>query len=330
MNPTLPRLLTRPSARRVGALSLAVAALSLGGCAAPGTDASVSTSGVARSWGEAWERVRMSLARGQAYDEAWMAARNNDVGRFERAQSTLKRLDYSFMARRLASQALLSPAEEEVERASQWSAQVQVATNEAQKAQLGQKEAASYRHALELSRQAGGEFNSSNPVLLNALGYFLADKGTSSEDFKRAETLTKRALQLQDQEVQDARQKGGEEDGAYLLARFARANTRDSLAWALFKQAKTDVRGNSQLLEAARQEQQAALDETRHSLSELKALNFASPTLSAELPYHLAMILRAQNVLSPLASREAQVQKLLSESVSLEPDFAPAQQALKP
>ncbi len=285
---------------------------------------------MARSWGEVWERVRLSLALGRAYDAGLMAARNNDTGRFEQARRALEQLSEQAGARALRAQAPLSRAEEEVASAIDWTNQAQSPLHAGQQAQLEQKAADSYRRALQISAQAGGEFSSSNPELLNGLGYFLADKGTSPEDFKRAERLAREALKLQDQEVSDARQKAGEAGGAYLLARYSRANTRDSLAWAQFKQAASEPGARAaSLLEASRREQQAALDEARHSLAELKALNLAPP-LSAELPYHLAMILRAQNALAPAPARLAQAQSLLREAAALQPDFAPAQQALKP
>jgi len=317
-----PRLIVKPQARRrLSSLGLALGALSLSGCdsiQAPlgGRSAGpASTSrGPARSWSEVWQRVRQAAAIEKAADQRFLAARDNNSERFAQAQSDLALLQ------------LYSPAEAEVLRAQAWSSQGQQAVEPAEKTRLEASEAASYRHALQLS--PGGEFSSRDPELLNALGYFLADKGHTLQDFERAERLTRRAVQQHDKAVSQAQQQG-EESTAFLSARYSRAKTRDSLAWALFKQATaagSSAGRASELLRQARREQEAALDEARQALAGAKGPGVVSPSLSAEMPYHLAMILRAQNALAPDAAGEEQAQALLREALALDPKFQAARE----
>lgn len=320
MTSHLPRFIPNARARRrMSALGLAVAAAALGGCAsiqapAGGRSAGASASeGVARSWPEVWQRVRQAVKIGRASDQRFLAARDNNVERFAQAERDLALLQ------------LYSPAEAEVLRARAWSVELAQATDPRQKEQMQASEAASYRRALELS--PGGELASRDPEMLNALGYFLADKGASRQDFERAERLTRQALKEQDKAVAKAREQG-EESAEFLSARYSRANTRDSLAWALWKQAQVDgplARNAPALLEQARREQQAALDEARQSLAALKG---AAPALSAELPYHLAMILRAQNALAPSQKTAQETRDLLREALALDPKFEAAREAL--
>lgn len=298
-------------------VALALCAASLAGCAsvqAPiGGRVANNSGGVARSWDEVWGRVKQAVRIGQAADERFLAARDNNVERFTNAQ------------RNLALLQLYSPAEAEVMRARAWSIEVAQAADPREKARLEKEEAAAYKRALEMSPQ--GEFSSRDPELLNALGYFLADKGRTRQDFERAERLSRQALIEHEKAVKETRQQG-EQSAEFLSARYSRANTRDSLAWALYKQAQvegTDVARALKLLEEARREQQAALDEARQSLS---ALGSSAPALSAELPFHLAMILRAQNALEPKSERAEAAQALLREAVALDPKLQAAREAL--
>lgn len=316
-----PRLsLNSSTRRRLSALGLALGALALSGCTsvqAPvgGRTAGTSTSsGVARSWPEVWARVQQAIRIGKASDERFLAARDDNPERFARSQRDLALLQ------------LYSPAEAEVMRGLAWSTQLAQAADPREKARLQASEAQAYRRALELS--PGGEFSSRDPDLLNTLGYFLADKGLTRQDFERAERLTRQALKEQDKAVAQAREQG-EDSAEFLSARYSRANTRDSLAWALWKQAKSDPARAPALLEQARREQQAALDEARQSLSALKGPGIGSaPALSAELPYHLAMILRAQNALAPDPKRADEAQALLREALALDPKLDAAREVL--
>ena len=113
--------------------------------------------------------------------------------------------------------------------------------------------AENYRRALSFTP----DFPSQSPRLLNALGYFLADRGLAQGDFQKAETFTRRALALMKNPKPDA----------------TRANVRDSLAWSLFKLGR---------FAEAEKEQVAAVAEARKS-----------DGMSAELLLHLGEILIA-------------------------------------
>ena len=87
---------------------------------------------------------------------------------------------------------------------------------------------------------------------MNALGYFLADRGTAPSDFALAETLTRRALSRLDELAQS------QLNLKPANVAFLRAIIHDSLAWSLFKQKKWD--------DAAR-EQRQAVDEARKAVA---------------------------------------------------------------
>lgn len=128
-----------------------------------------------------------------------------------------------------------------------------------------------YRSALELKP----EFPDSEFERLNALGYFLADRGSTEADFAAAETHTRRSLQGWNKLIAEL----PESDLRLPLLRFQRALTaRDSLAWALFKRGK---------LEEARREQTAAIAEARAAL---KSLPDATKINLVELLFHLGAI----------------------------------------
>jgi hypothetical protein len=291
---------------------------------------------MARSWGEAWARVRRSVAVGRAFDRGMLAARDGDQAQVEAGVEELRQLGASLHSRRLARQAPLSPAEAELVRALQASARVERAPED-KKAALQEQEAKAYRRALEIAEKNGGEFTSSDPQMLNALGYFLADKGTSHKDFERAEKLTLRALPLHDAIVRDAEPYG---EASVLYARFARANTRDSLAWARYKLAtvgKGATEESRRWLEQARRDQEAAVDEARQvvHLWENAGLDKGAGgqalSISPELLFHLAVILREQNVQGVAGDRDAREGRaisLLREALKLDPKYLPAQQAL--
>lgn len=115
-----------------------------------------------------------------------------------------------------------------------------------------------FRHAIALAP----DFKSADPQLLNALGYFLADRGRSHEDYVLAEKLTRRAVGIFDDEVQKNDTKS---------TRAVRATVRDSLAWALFRLNRMD--------EAEKQQREAIREAV------------ANNAMSAELPLHLGDIL---------------------------------------
>jgi tetratricopeptide (TPR) repeat protein len=119
-----------------------------------------------------------------------------------------------------------SVAELLVEQATDYSTRV-MSSEGAKKEKLQRDADTAYRLALELMP----EFNSNNPQTLNSLGYHLASNGSSKQDFQTAERLTRRAVEIYDKWITDREDAGS--PIADLVAQ--RANTRDSLAWALFK-----------------------------------------------------------------------------------------------
>ena len=160
-----------------------------------------------------------------------------------------------------------------------------------------------YRGALELKP----EFENSDFERLNALGYFLADRGTTSDDFKTAENYTRRAVQGWDEAI--AKMKEG--DAGLPLARFQRAlGPRDSLAWSLFKQGR---------LVAAHAEQTAAIAEVRASLKSLPA---AMKNNLVELLFHLGAIEAARG--DVVAARAA-----FTEALGLDKEHDESRKALE-
>jgi tetratricopeptide (TPR) repeat protein len=124
--------------------------------------------------------------------------------------------------------------------------------------------------------------NAWDALLLNQFGYTLADKGSTREQFVAAETLTRRALELYSRHIENV---GGSMASArerrLLLAalQFQRANIRDSVAWALFRQGRYK--------EALREQEQAVAEATASA-------RLFKQEVSPELIEHLRAIRRAQ------------------------------------
>ncbi len=267
-------------------LFLALPLVLLGGCAAQNGAANTDS---------LLTRVAQSIVGGKAYDRAVVAARDGDDAAFLRAERDVERAGGEFSApgaSSLAGQA------------------VQMAMDFGQKAQKSsdanaeiwhQKEAEQYRRALRL-----GAARSDNPEILNAIGYFLAERGTSAADFKQAEQMTRKSLKLW-QELVD----GATLETSRAVYRFSMANVRDSLAWALFRQ--------NRLPEAA-QEQERAINEATQAAQ--KSGNGLWSKMPPELPYHLGEIYRAQTRVQDAAQQ-------YQRALKLDPNFADAQRALK-
>jgi tetratricopeptide (TPR) repeat protein len=264
--------------------------------------AALALSGCAPKDGAAWQEelrgtpVLQKAARafltGQIYDRATLALRDGNEAALQSAQD-----DLQIVAPQLA-------AEQAVRSAALLDDRAQGEKDATRASALRERAAKKYREALEIEPN----FDSRDPDLLNALGYFLADRGTNTSDFQTAEKLTRRSLEIWNDLVKDA------EDTALpgtnqLLAvrRFLRANTRDSLAWALFRQGKYP---------AAQKAQESAVDEAARTAPLLKQ------KVPADLYYHLGEILRAQGKLPQAA---AQYRKALS----VEPEHKLAARALK-
>jgi tetratricopeptide (TPR) repeat protein len=138
--------------------------------------------------------------------------------------------------------------------------------------------------------------------ILNAIGYTLADQGETSEQFEAAESLTRRAVELANENVRQAMQENvklriDEE-------RNNRAMIRDSLAWALFRLRR---------YEEALEQQNAAVKEAREVSRE--------PRMKAELYFHLGEILRA-------LGRENEARRAYRDALRDDPDYQPAKTAL--
>ncbi|HEY0075930.1 MAG TPA: tetratricopeptide repeat protein [Abditibacteriaceae bacterium] len=139
-----------------------------------------------------------------------------------------------------------------------------------------------------------------DPLFLNNTGYLLADKGQTPQEFERAETLTRRSLELWEQQITKA--KASEQP----LLRYTQAITaRDSLAWALFKQKRYD--------EALKEQQRAIADARKHRPQQLLTAQDSLP----DLLYHLGAIHAARG-----ETQKARV--AFDEALKLQPAHAEA------
>lgn len=223
--------------------------LGLGGCAATNEDASVR--GVAASW-----------VAGRAFDRASLAMRRDNPGQLERAGTEMSRAASAGSNPRLVG-ALVQKLSGEADILFQQSTQLRGD----ERIRFAENSNARYRSALAFVPQdAPGTILDAQA--LNSLGYFLADRGSTREDFERAAVLTQLAVQKWDI--------SGKTPGATELDRAT--GPQDSHAWSLFKLGK---------YEAARVQQEKVWDMVR-------AMGDApSAGGSADIPFHLAEIYRA-------------------------------------
>ena len=152
---------------------------------------------------------------------------------------------------------------------------VVIAYDQAQK--LGAGELNAERILLPADRQ--------DPQMLNTLGYSLADQGQTAHDFKEAERLTRHAVQLWDARIAQLATSNSLKEG--------RAITRDSLAWALFKEGQYD---------AARIEQERAV-------ADCQSVAKDGPE-NAVLHFHLGEIYRALHRLNDARGQYQQALRL--------------------
>lgn len=210
-----------------------------------------------------------ALRAGHAYDAALLADGRGDQAGFARNLEIVRGVGVSG-ALRPAVKLANSAAAEQLDVAMELSQNAEAQHGAARKLlQDGADQA--YRRAQKLNPEfPGDEF-----IRLNALGYFLADRGSSSEDFKAAEIYTRRALQGWDKRIADLK----DDDAKLPLFRFVRALTaHDSLGWALFKAGR---------FEEARREQSAAVAQAR---AELKAVPVEEQRGMADMLFHLGVI----------------------------------------
>lgn len=143
-----------------------------------------------------------------------------------------------------------------------------------------------------------------DPLFLNNTGYMLANSGSKLKEFQRAETLTRRSLELWEQQIEKARA----EDQP--LLRYTQAITsRDSLAWALFKQNRYD--------EALKEQQKAVAAAKTYRPKQLLATQDSMP----DLLYHLGAIYAARD-------ETQKARAAFDEALKLQPDHAEAKAAL--
>lgn len=227
---------------------------------------------------------------GKIHDRATIAARDGDKEALAAAADELGKIDP------------VAAAEQLVLAGVELDQQAMLSEDPKRKQTLEAQASEKYRQAMRIAP----EFPSRNASLLNALGYFLADRGHEKNDFQTAERLTRASLKIWDEsiaQVEDAPLSG-------LLAaqqKFSRANTRDSLAWALFRLGK---------FQAAKTEQTNSLKEAQAFAGEI------NQEVPADLYFHMGEIEKAlKNPLAAFKNYEA--------ALKSEPDHAPSLSALE-
>lgn len=241
----------------------------LGGCAADGGQSTL-----ARSWSEVLQRAGRAVAVGRAYDRGVVAARRDDTAGFIHSSEQLRRAGAGPEAIQLAGQTTLNEAERLIQIGAVYhsmSASVPAAQQQIFLRQANEN----YRKA----QQQAPNFDSPDPIKLNALGYFLAERGDTPRDWQEAERLTRRSMQLWNEALAQMPAQHLQRS----LFRFQRANTRDSLAWALFRQGR---------YAEARTEQEAAIQEAEH----VQRTDRITSEVSPELYFHLGEIYRAMKL----------------------------------
>ena len=229
---------------------LAVGAGLLGGCAS-------SQNGSARR--DPLRGVAASFLAARAFDRAQNALQRDDSAGLQRAGDELRRASNAGFTPRLSGAFVAQLTGE----ASQ-SAEIAKGARGEEMIELLQDSEEKYRAALAFAPEKTPE-KSLDPLTLNALGYFLADRGTTPADFERAAILTRAAYRTWPVAKHP--------DPAALLSRAQ--GPQDSLAWALFKQGKWE--------EARRHEEEV------WNLS----VGMGSTDVTGEIPFHLAEIYRA-------------------------------------
>ena len=220
-----------------------------------------------------------AILAARGFDRAGIAIRRDDAGALKRADADLQRAANSG-ERVAASLAELGRFIEPL--ASDGSVLEDLATRltGADRQRMRAQSALKYRAALAFLPSGTRENQIIKerklaPETLNALGYFLASRGTTRADFERAARLTRAALRGYDEVIQQL----SSTDARRASLEAARAQgPQDSYAWALFKLGRFD--------EALKQQEQV--------LATLKRNAASGVEISADLPFHLGEIRRAQ------------------------------------
>ncbi len=235
---------------------------------------------------------------GEAYDRAVRAVHRQDKAALAVAAEELRRLDAAPQALQLVNAAAAGA----VQQGNQFYTQATLFNGAARAAWMARAEV-EYRYALRLAPQ----FDSPDPQMLNSLGYFLADQGKTKADFQQAERLTRRALQIWDQEIRQLTPS----DPELPRKKFERAySAHDSLAWALYKQGRYSE---------ALQEQKQAVDVAAANAA---AFGEGADAPLADLHFHLAEIYRA-------LKRPADAITYYQVALRFNPDHEESRRALK-
>ena len=257
-----------------------LSALFLGGCAQNSGDS------------DPIRGVAASIVAARAFDRAQIAIKRGDDAGLERAGEELRRaasggsnpqLTVAFTA------ALTGEAGRLLGEAAR--------SRGGEKAELMAQSDTKYRAALAFAPQKSTE--SLDALTLNALGYFLADRGQTAADFERAIVLTRAAYQ-----------KWPMQNANLAASRVDRAlQPQDSYAWALFKGRK---------LAEARKQQEEVLRVAR---------KLAPNAIAAEIPFHMAEIYRALGD-NEKARQEYEVAAQLKPDADLKPKIEAGMRSL--
>ncbi|MEO6907733.1 MAG: hypothetical protein ABI210_07575 [Abditibacteriaceae bacterium] len=233
-------------------------------------------SGCAKTSGSAPPLMLRELARsyliGTTYDQALIAAQQEDQRTLRGKLNQLNELNAADISAGLQ----LTNAEDSVRAAESLDLQAQQikSQNRALSQQLQGEAGQKYLSALRWSPA----FPSDDPQLLNALGYYLADRGRSHADFELAAELTTRALTLLQKTIADNNAAGSSGQQWLSDMQQQQAITQDSYAWALYKLNRLD--------EAETAQRAALLQAKTSGLKDREAL--------AELESHLETILKVE------------------------------------
>ncbi|WP_123580255.1 hypothetical protein [Abditibacterium utsteinense] len=222
--------------------------------------------------------VGASFLAARAFDRAQVALQRDDSAALQRAGLDLRRASNAGFTPRLTGAFAAQLANE----ASQSAALANLARGE-EMIDLLQASEGKYRAALAFAPLKSPE-KVLDPITLNSLGYFLADRGTSRADFERAAILTRAAFRTWNIR--------GNSLGADALSRAQ--GPQDSLAWALFKLGK---------FEEARRQQEQVWNISR---------GMGAADATGEIPFHLAEIYRALGLKEK--ARQAYFQAMLLPS----------------
>jgi tetratricopeptide (TPR) repeat protein len=237
-------------------------------------------------------QLARSYLIGVTYDQALIASQQEDA---RALRDRLNQLD-ELNATDVTASLQLSRAEDEVRAAGALDVQaLQIERkNPALSRQMEGLAGQRYRAALRWSPQ----FPSTDPLLLNSLGYFLADRGATKQDFELAAQLTGHAVEILQQTVADNTKMGIYSQRWLNETRQQQAITQDSYAWALYKLKRFDEAETTQ----------------RQVLADAKSNGIKDDSTLAELWFHLAKILQAQG-------KTAEANEAMKEAQRLQPDI---------